>query len=83
MDIEEILSPWFESIDDPEAFQESLAQKLIERYSNTEYGAGKNAIEEFPVADYNILKPHLDEVENGNINALLQEPPLFWAMTRG
>lgn len=83
MDIEAILSSWFESIDDPEAFQEILAKRLIERYNNTEYGAGKNAIEEFPVADYNALKSYLNEVENGNINALLTEPPLFWAMTRG
>ena len=83
MDVETILSPWFESIDDPVTFQEILAKRLIERYNNTEYGAGKNAIEEFPIVDYNALKPYLNEVENGNINALLSESPLFWAMTRG
>ena len=37
----------------------------------------------FPVATYDDLKPWIDRVIAGEVDALLPEPPVAWAMTRG
>ena len=37
----------------------------------------------FPVATYDELKPWIDRVIAGEVEALLPEPPVAWAMTRG
>ena len=37
----------------------------------------------FPVATYDELKPWIDRVIAGEVDALLPEPPVAWAMTRG
>ncbi|NIV28625.1 MAG: hypothetical protein GWN58_03635 [Anaerolineae bacterium] len=37
----------------------------------------------FPVATYDDLKPWIDRVIAGEVEALLPEPPVAWAMTRG
>lgn len=37
----------------------------------------------FPVVTYDDLKPWIDRVAAGEIEALLPEPPVAWAMTRG
>ena len=83
MDIEKIINPWIESIKDPELFQKNLLENLMSGYNKTDYGSGKRDIGEFPVTNYETLKPHLNEVERGNFKSLLPEPSMFWAMTRG
>jgi hypothetical protein len=37
----------------------------------------------FPVVTYDDVKPWIDRVIDGEIEALLPEPPIAWAMTRG
>jgi hypothetical protein len=37
----------------------------------------------FPVVTYDAIKPWIDRVIAGQVNALLPEPPVAWAMTRG
>jgi hypothetical protein len=37
----------------------------------------------FPAVTYDQIKPWIDRVVDGDIAALLPEPPLAWAMTRG
>jgi hypothetical protein len=37
----------------------------------------------FPVVTYDDLKPWIDRVVAGEVEALLPEPPVAWAMTRG
>lgn len=90
--LEAFLKPWFESLEDPPRAQQSLLQRLLHGYRQTRYGAERKAdristIEEFrnsfPVVTYQQLKPHIDMVMSGDFQALLTEPPIEWAMTRG
>lgn len=37
----------------------------------------------FPITTYDAIKPWIDRVIAGDIHALLPEPPVAWAMTRG
>ena len=37
----------------------------------------------FPIAEYGGIKPWIDRVVAGEVEALLPEPPVAWAMTRG
>jgi hypothetical protein len=37
----------------------------------------------FPIVTYDAIKPWIDRVIGGQVNALLPEPPVAWAMTRG
>ena len=37
----------------------------------------------FPVITYDAIKPWIDRVAAGEVQALLPEPPVAWAMTRG
>jgi hypothetical protein len=37
----------------------------------------------FPIVTYDAIKPWIDRVIAGQVNALLPEPPVAWAMTRG
>jgi hypothetical protein len=37
----------------------------------------------FPIVTYDTIKPWIDRVAAGEVGALLPEPPVAWAMTRG
>jgi hypothetical protein len=37
----------------------------------------------FPIVTYDTIKPWIDRVIDGEVEALLPEPPVAWAMTRG
>jgi hypothetical protein len=37
----------------------------------------------FPIVTYDSIRPWIDRVVEGEVNALLPEPPIAWAMTRG
>lgn len=90
--LEAFLKPWYESLEDPPGAQQSLLPKLLQGYQQSRYGAERKAdkistIDEFrdsfPVVTYQQLKPHIDMVMSGDFQALLAEPPIEWAMTRG
>jgi len=86
--IASFLKPWHDSLVDPQRAQRATLQRLLEGYSRTEYGARPaSTVEEyrraFPAVTYKDLKPYLDRVMAGDFHALLPEPPVAWAMTRG
>ena len=39
--------------------------------------------ESFPIVTFEDVKPSIEEVKRGEFRALLHEPPIEWAMTRG
>jgi hypothetical protein len=90
--LRQFLQPWYRSIDDPETSQKKVLGSLLEHYSRTDYGREHNApkietIEDyrraFPVANYEDYRPLIQRVMAGEIDLLLSEPPVGWAITRG
>ncbi|MGD2249350.1 MAG: GH3 auxin-responsive promoter family protein [Candidatus Methanofastidiosia archaeon] len=87
-----MLQPWYTSLETPEETQRKTFETLLKGYRKTGYGKKYNAesietLEEFrdhfPVATFTDFIPFLDEVKKGNWKALVPEPPIAWAMTRG
>lgn len=87
-----LLEPWFRSITDPRSAQEQTLSKLVEGYRKTRYGQKFGAdkvstIEDFqrafPMVTYADMKPHIDEVLQGDFSVLFPEPPIEWGLTRG
>jgi len=90
--IENILSPWEASLENPEQTQFQVLEKLIQDYSKTGYGKiqGVQNVDNiqdyrrvFPAANYEDFKPYLDLVMAGDFEQLLPEEPVGWAITRG
>ena len=90
--LQTIISPWYESLENPKKAQEKKLNELVKLYSKTEYGKNHNApkISEisdfqnsFPVLSYSDLFSYLAQVKEGNYQAFLSEPPECWVMTRG
>jgi hypothetical protein len=90
--LEGFLRPWHEAVQDPEAAQEAVLERLLAGYAQTRYGAEHGAgqvatIEEyraaFPVTTYDELKPLIERIMAGEEDLLLYEPPVGWAITRG
>jgi phenylacetate-coenzyme A ligase PaaK-like adenylate-forming protein len=86
------LSPWYDSLADPEEAQAALLRRLLERYRKTDYGRNHGAQDietlgeykrRFPVATFSDFEPWLQKVKEGNWNAFLVEKPVEWGMTRG
>ena len=87
-----IVSPWHESLKNPQQAQEQILEKLLEGYAKTDYGKNHSASEinnedefreKFPTISYSGLGPYFEEVKKGNYSVILPEPPLCWVMTRG
>ncbi|MBX5326254.1 MAG: GH3 family domain-containing protein [Candidatus Bathyarchaeia archaeon] len=87
-----ILSPWYNSVKDPESAQQAVLQSLLENYEKTDYGQQHNVSqtktiaeyrENFPITNYKQLKPYFEKVKEGDHRAILSEPPVCWVMTRG
>ena len=87
-----MLQPWHDAVSDPAAAQEQVLGTLLQGYAQTEYGrehnaAGIESIEEyrraFPIKTYEEYKPLIDLVMAGEIEVLLYEEPVGWAITRG
>jgi hypothetical protein len=87
-----LLQPWHDAVSDPAKAQLEVLHRLLEGYAQTDYGAGLGAtnidtVEDyrraFPVADYEDYKPLIQRVMAGEINLLLNEEPVGWAITRG
>ncbi len=99
MDIEDrkamlsgMLQPWHDSVADPAVSQEGVLKNLLSDYAKTEYGAQHGAgdissVEEyrqsFPIATYEDFKPLIQRVMQGQVELLLAEDPIGWAITRG
>jgi hypothetical protein len=87
-----IISPWYESLENPQKAQEQVLYDLVKKYGNTDYGNSHNALKvtgitdyrtNFPIIDYKALLPYLAQAKEGNYKAILPEPPECWVMTRG
>jgi hypothetical protein len=90
--LREQLDPWYAAVADPAAEQEAVLHRLLTDYAKTTYGADHGAAQietvvdyrrAFPVKTYEAMKPTIDRVMQGDIAALLWEPPVGWAITRG
>jgi len=87
-----MLQPWHDSIADPASAQKAVLQHLLRDYAKTGYGKKHNAenaqtIEAyrgaFPIATYEDFKPMIEGVMAGEVDVLLAEEPVGWAITRG
>jgi hypothetical protein len=87
-----LISPWYESLKDPERYQKRVLLNLTKDYEKTRYGTDHHASEvqgiedfraNFPILQYATLSPYLASVSNGDYKAILPEPLLCWVMTRG
>ncbi len=87
-----ILQPWHDAVADPAKAQNELLHRLLKDYATTKYGAQHDAgqIETladyrraFPAANYEDYKPLIERVMAGEVNLLLNEEPVGWAITRG
>jgi len=86
------LQPWHEAVDDPAQSQQQVLRRLLAMYADTEYGRQHGAgqietLEEyrrrFPIATYEEYKPLIERVMAGEVELLLAEEPIGWAITRG
>lgn len=86
------LQPWHDAIADPPNTQEGILKRLLADYAKTGYGEQHGAsqvssIEDyrrtFPVATYEDFKPLIQRVMAGEVDLLLAEEPIGWAITRG
>jgi hypothetical protein len=86
------LSPWNNAVAAPGQAQEQVLQNLLKIYAQTQYGQKYGAGEVknladyrkmFPIVNYEGYKPLIDRVMAGEVDLLLNEPPVGWAITRG
>ncbi|MGD8458396.1 MAG: GH3 auxin-responsive promoter family protein [Anaerolineales bacterium] len=86
------LQPWHDAISDPGKAQEAVLEKLIKIYGATKYGQKYGAAQvdrietyrkAFPVRTYEEYRPMIKQVMEGDIDLLLNEEPIGWAITRG
>jgi hypothetical protein len=86
------LQPWHDALADPAGAQERVLGGLLADFSRTRRGAELGAASvssvadyrrAFPVATYEDYKPLISNVMAGDIELLLSEPPVGWAITRG
>ena len=87
-----LLQPWHDSVERPAQAQQEVLHRLLQIYAQTDYGTkhGASHIETlddyrraFPVATYDDYVPLIDQVMAGEVNLLLSEEPVGWAITRG
>jgi hypothetical protein len=90
--LQSIISPWHESLKNPEHYQRQVLSDLVGQYAKTQYGQNHHASEikdvadfrnNFPIIDYEGLSPYFAKVTKGNYAVFLPEPVLHWVMTRG
>jgi hypothetical protein len=86
------IGSWYESLKNPQAFQEKLLLGLVKEYGKTRHGKNHNASEvndiasyraNFPTVNYNALNLYFAEVIKGDYSSILPEPLECWVMTRG
>ena len=91
--LQSMLQPWHESLADPEQAQKDVLNRLLIDYTKTVYGRSHSASQvdtiddfrnAFPIVNYDQdIKPLIDRVMAGEIELLLWEEPVGWAITRG
>lgn len=90
--IQALLQPWYDALADPATAQEGVLHRLLADYARTADGRQHGAshidnVDDFrrayPARDYLAYKPLLDRVMTGEVDTLLAEEPLGWAITRG
>jgi len=95
-DMQEMLKgfvqPWYEALADPAAAQQAVLQRFLGGYARTRYGQQHRAeavtsIDEyrraFPIVTYDDIKPLIERTMAGEVDLMLYEPPIGWAITRG
>ena len=95
MMLNHMLKPWHEAVADPAAAQEVVLHKLVQDYAKTDYGKehGADNIDTindyrraFPVTPYESepnnwgYKKAIERVMAGEVELLLWEDPLGWAI---
>ena len=93
MMVEHLLKPWYESVADPAGAQGKVLDKLVQDYAKTRYGIQHGAgdigsiqdyRQAFPITPYEDgFKPIIQQVMGGDLEVLLWEDPIGWAITRG
>jgi len=87
-----LLQPWQKALNNPAQAQLEVLQAFLQIYRQTEYGklheaARISSIDEFqqrfPISTYEDYKPWIERVMKGETEALLSEPVVGWAITRG
>jgi hypothetical protein len=90
-----LVQPWHAALANPAQAQQQVLTRLMQIYAQTNYGkhalgrstAQTGTIEDyrraFPIATYEDYKPLIQRVMAGEVNLLLNEPPIGWAITRG
>lgn len=86
------LEPWHAAIANPASAQEEVLQRLLSDYARTRDGAAHGAENidnlgdfrrAYPVRTYVDYRPLIERVMGGEIDLLLPEEPVGWAITRG
>jgi hypothetical protein len=86
------LQPWHEAVLEPEKTQHRVIHQLLQDYAQTRYGKkhGASHIDNvsdyriaFPISTYEDYRPLIQQVMEGEIDLLLTEDPVGWAITRG
>jgi hypothetical protein len=86
------VEPWHKALADPAKAQETVLERLLKGYSQTDYGKKCNSEKvgsytdfqkAFPVSTFADFKPYIDQVMAGNTHALLSEEPVAIAFTKG
>jgi len=87
-----MLQPWEQALSSPAETQQAILHRLLSDYAHTRYGAQHGASQigtlddyrrAFPIATYADYKPVIERVMAGEIEELLYEEPVGWAITRG
>jgi hypothetical protein len=87
-----MLQPWHDAIENPEKTQEGVLHRWVADFAKTRYGKEHGAenigtLEDyrraFPIATYEDYKPLIQSVMEGDVDSLLAEEPIGWAITRG
>jgi hypothetical protein len=86
------LQPWHSAVAEPAKAQEEVLHRLLLEYAKTKYGLQHGAEQvqhladyrrSFPVTTYESYKPLIERVMAGEVELLLSELPVGWAITRG
>jgi hypothetical protein len=90
--LQEMLAPWQASLADPADTQAQVLCRFLAGYAQTDYGRRHSADrvadiadyrEAFPVMTYADYEPLIERVMAGEVELLLTEEPVGWAITRG
>ena len=90
--MQEMVQPWHQSLQEPAAFQEKTLQNLLQIYAQSQDGKAHHAekvgnyrdfVKAYPVRNYEDFQPTLQKVMEGKTSLLLNEAPVGWAITRG